>query len=950
MAHAAAKRLLPSPVKRSELAARIRRAALICFLYALTAWLLHGAGHNLWRYLISGGDGYTAGLPSKLFSAGFSPWNPFVQLGQYAFANTQFQAFYPPGLLAMLLFRNTLGYNLFILGHYVLAGWFFYLFARALRLNRYAAFFGGLCFLCSGFMMAHKGHQAMMSTAVWLPLMLLFVHRFAEQGKLRDIALAAVALAMSILGGFPQMTVYGLILVVSYMLYRCFRGPLELPLKRRLTRFGVGLIALAGLTFLCSSLQLLAVAEALPYMTRSRITLAMFNEDALPIYHLLALFVPNILGGLHGIRTYSSDLNVVEVYFYLGLAPLALALFAVTRQVRSIRDTWFWACVAGCSAILALGLSPLQRILYDVPIYNLFRAPSRHVYELNFAIAVLATFGLDTLLRTMPVRKRRMRRSLIWACATLAFAVAAVLMCGEAARFVSLRLSETGYATFNPLVTPIYHLDVVSRLIIANLKVTSPTVYLPILFLAITCIVLLTSFRLRSGWVFGVLLPIVLVADVGCAFQKLYDTPDTTDLYGADRRPETAFLRSQAFDPLHYRIYPVDRSLVNTYPLLNMMYGLPSINDYTPMWLRRYQKITRFQLNGSAPVDTVASQHLMSVLGVRYILAREPTTEAFLRSNAISSSASASNVPLPPLTCAALNCTLAKFGPGDTISLVAPGGVGVSVVNFPVNLAPSTYYRIDFDARSAGESDSPLNVDMYASKADRTAYWSPARHRSIAVVGTDFHHNTILLDSGADPPSRGYVRFFTKSERVVQLRDIHIGVLPTRPPMAYTPAARTTNGIAIFQNSGALPRFRFVTDLIPARDVDDAGEFLLYDASFDPARQATVEGLSQRTIVAPGRILGEAIASNRMRWEVQTGERSFFVVGDSWFPGWTATVDRKPVEIQIVNGFTRGIMIEGPGRHTIEMKFWPWSLTYGILLTLVGVVLVTGLVTKELSV
>ena len=112
-------------------------AALVSF-WAI-ACLFHGAGLDLTRELLGGGDGFIQGLPSKVFGASFSAWNPYAQLGHYAFANTQFQALYPPGLIIMTLFPNTLGYNLFILCHYALAGFFFYLFARNLALSGFAA-------------------------------------------------------------------------------------------------------------------------------------------------------------------------------------------------------------------------------------------------------------------------------------------------------------------------------------------------------------------------------------------------------------------------------------------------------------------------------------------------------------------------------------------------------------------------------------------------------------------------------------------------------------------------------------------------------------------------------------------------------------------------------------------------------------------------------------------
>ena len=58
-------------------------------LYVLAAVVFHALGHDPFVKLYGAGDSYFAGLPSKIFSTTFSAWNPWVQLGQYTYPNTQ---------------------------------------------------------------------------------------------------------------------------------------------------------------------------------------------------------------------------------------------------------------------------------------------------------------------------------------------------------------------------------------------------------------------------------------------------------------------------------------------------------------------------------------------------------------------------------------------------------------------------------------------------------------------------------------------------------------------------------------------------------------------------------------------------------------------------------------------------------------------------------------------
>jgi hypothetical protein len=717
----------------------LRRHALVLLLYAFCAWMLHAAGFDLTRNLLGGGDAYLAGFPAKLFAATFSPWNPYVQLGQYTFANTQFQPFYPPGLLLITLFPNTFGYNCFVLLHYVLAGYFCYLFCRELEIDDSASFLGGLFFLGSGFLMAHKGHQAMMSTTVWLPLILFFAARHARTGRRREATFAGLAVAGSLLGGFPQVTVYGLLLVAAFWFWKGGR------------RAVVGL-ALCGLfAFLFSSLQLLAVAETLPLITRQALTIERFNENYLPLPYFFGFFLPNILGGMHRVPSYGPGGDVVEVFTYCGLAPVLFALCALRR-----RETYFWIATAAVAALLMIGWGPLQAILFRVPVYNLFRAPARHMQELHLALAVLAAYGLHQ------------RKRMVWPVAALGVAIA-----------VSVGLAHWLPVFPNPGLT----IPQAEFWRAASLRWPHPSVLFPLLAFVATGACLVWR---APAWLLG----LVFLLDVGSVHRTIYDNPDTSDLYGAERRAEVKYLFDQGLDPQTHRILPLDLPLFHTYPLLSMMYGLSTANDYTPMWMRRYQSLTGFDLSGSGGEAIVGQRQLLAAFNVRYLLAKSPASAFAVRRTRL-----------------------------------------------------------------------------------------------------------------------------------------------------YEELAKSQDGVTVFGNPAAVPRFRFVRHLIPVADLAGAKAVLLNQAAFDPSRDATVEGLAAAATMAEGRILKQETNNNSLAWTVETQGRAFFVVTDTWFPGWTATVDGQPAPIQIVNGCVRGVFVDSSGRHEIRMSFWPWSLSAGLWITGIGVLL-----------
>jgi uncharacterized membrane protein YfhO len=52
-------------------------------------------------------------------------------------------------------------------------------------------------------------------------------------------------------------------------------------------------------------------------------------------------------------------------------------------------------------------------------------------------------------------------------------------------------------------------------------------------------------------------------------------------------------------------------------------------------------------------------------------------------------------------------------------------------------------------------------------------------------------------------------------------------------------------------------------------------------------------------------------------------------LADTFYPGWNATLDSKPVTIFKINGFFRGVFVPA-GTHQIEFLYQPTSFYLGI--------------------
>src|SRR5262249_59435496 len=71
--------------------------------------------------------------------------------------------------------------------------------------------------------MGHLQHLNILVALAWIPLVLASVAAYLDRGAGRRLGLAAAALAMALLGGHPQIVVYGLVLVAAYVAVRLAR-------------------------------------------------------------------------------------------------------------------------------------------------------------------------------------------------------------------------------------------------------------------------------------------------------------------------------------------------------------------------------------------------------------------------------------------------------------------------------------------------------------------------------------------------------------------------------------------------------------------------------------------------------------------------------------------------------------------------------------------------------
>jgi Bacterial membrane protein YfhO len=103
------------------------------------------------------------------------------------------------------------------------------------------------------------------------------------------------------------------------------------------------------------------------------------------------------------------------------------------------------------------------------------------------------------------------------------------------------------------------------------------------------------------------------------------------------------------------------------------------------------------------------------------------------------------------------------------------------------------------------------------------------------------------------------------------------------------------------------------------------------EPSFRPGRDAILTASSRPRLGAElaGRTLAVSSSPDAIRAEVALPAEGLWVVCDTWFPGWEATVDGAVAEVLRVNGIHRGVRVPA-GSHLVEMRYRPRSFRIGL--------------------
>ena len=334
-------------------------------------------------------------LTIEIWKSGAIPlWNPYSFSGTPLLANYQSAALSPFNLLFFVFPFND-AWSLLILFQPLVASIFLYLFARSLGISKLGSLIAGIAFMFCGFMVVWMAYGTLSMVIAFLPLMLFSVEKFVREKGFKYAILLSISIALSLISGHFQTSLYSLLVVFGYIGVHYYR--------ERDHKIFILLFVYVLLGIFLAMPQLLPTAELYIHSVRSSI---FTTAGGIPFWAFVTLFAPDFYGNP---VTRNAIITYIEWASFVGIVPLFLACstFFIRRNPYGI----FFQIVAVASFLLVMD-SPIQLLIQNlhIPVIST-STPSRMIVIFSFSLCVLAGFGMDAIISA--IKKREMRSTLV---------------------------------------------------------------------------------------------------------------------------------------------------------------------------------------------------------------------------------------------------------------------------------------------------------------------------------------------------------------------------------------------------------------------------------------------------------------------------------------------------------------------------------------------------------
>jgi hypothetical protein len=319
-------------------------------------------------------------------------WNPYSFGGTPFYANGQSGVLYPPRLLATYTVSAAHVHDVLLASHLFLAGVAMLLLLGYFGLSFPAALVGGTAWMLNTFGLSWQALEHYVVVAVWMPVGVLLADLAVRRRSWAAAGGLGVVVGLLFAGGNVLFAELAVSMIFGYGIIRA------LAQREHDWRSYAGitarLVGAAALGVGLAAVPLLPTLALAGENSRAALTYGQLGDFALPWENLQYIFrlPPNPIK----FDPYHNDL-------FAGSAIAVLALVGLLRREFAAR----FAAALAVLTLLYMLHTPITRVAIEVlPGLNNLKPLSRAAFLFQFALVVLAAFGLDEVLTRLAGRAR----------------------------------------------------------------------------------------------------------------------------------------------------------------------------------------------------------------------------------------------------------------------------------------------------------------------------------------------------------------------------------------------------------------------------------------------------------------------------------------------------------------------------------------------------------------
>lgn len=470
-------------------------------------------------------------------------WNPYSFSGNPLLANYQSAVFSPFNILFFILpFINA--WSLLVLLQPILAGVFMYIFLRQLVVSKAGSLLGSIAFMFCGFMVVWMAYGTLPMAIAFLPLALFAIEKYSQTKEKKFLFLLVLTIPFSFFSGHFQMSFYFLLTIFSYVLFKAIQTKNLYAIRYTLSAVFFGLL-----------LSLPQIMPSIQFYDNSVRSEIFISGGGIPFYYLPTIFAPDFFGNPVTRNDWYGF--YAEWSSFIGVIPFILVCTAFLGKKK--RSTLFFIVFSLFTLLLVID-SPMQQMLgmLKLPVIST-SAPNRIIVLLSFSLAVLAGIGFDTLKDLLD--KRSIKKIM-----------APFLIIGLLLLFIWFLLLS------GKIMTP-EHLSIAKRNFIL------PTV----LFVGAALLIFASMF---TRWK-----TLLLLTTYYLLFTTSFDSLRFAQKWMPFDPPNLMYPRVTIIDAIQKYIGD-GRLFGNFGSELSVMYKIPSIEGYDPLYIGRYGEFIRSASDG----------------------------------------------------------------------------------------------------------------------------------------------------------------------------------------------------------------------------------------------------------------------------------------------------------------------------------------------------------------